>query len=96
MKHIYTMGLKNQGISEKDILPHLRVGLRISQYRACNPEVFVSYGADLSLESEKTHRQSPHKGVLGYCKAGKNPWDSHPHEHSARHELSKVHSFPPQ
>ena len=71
MKHIYTMGLKNQGISEKDILPHLRVGLRISQYRACTQRFLSLTGLILALRVRRPTVRALTKGFLGTAKREK-------------------------
>ena len=89
IKHIYTMGLKSQGISKKDILPELRVDRGSPNTSFVTQEFFALMRADLSFT--RVRRRTDNALTERFFGSVKQEEiyivGSYPDEHSARHEL---------
>jgi putative transposase len=89
VKHIYAMGLKNQGISKRDVLPELRVDRGSPNTSLITQEFFSLLGADLSFARVRRPTDNAlTERLFGTAKQGEIYLvGSYPDDHSARHEI---------
>ncbi len=89
VKHLYAMGLKNQGISPQDILPELRVDRGSPNTSWVTKEFFSLMGADISFA--RVRRPNDNALTERFFGTAKQEEiyvvGSYPDEHSSRYEI---------